>query len=317
MAIFSKLNSRVDVIGSGLRSRWNSLTYRALESHPIAKVPWSAIRRIGQSKLLAFTIIVPFLGSIILFNQTTVAALSLSPELVRRWLHLGSEGSEQINDAAHALTLSRLYYIYFGLSFLGFGSALFGLFCPTTIKDHSSVTAYQATESPFSSPPKFRIMLRQIAYEACAWIWFSEDDLYSLFTSPVWFRRAGEPTDFQILFRNVILDVYGAWCRENPESELDGEVFEDRLSRPDTSKLAYAIAFPNRIRSIFVDELAAVAFNGPTRSDILALSYMAHDHSRPVLRLCTAGCYAVGFFLLLIPTGQTFYRVILSLIAHG
>lgn len=311
---FASFFPRLEATCNALRSRWNSLTYQTLENHPIAKVPWSAIRRIGQSRLLALTVIVPFLGSIILFNQTVVEALSLSPELVRHWLHLDRNGSEQARDAAHALTLSRLYYVYFGLSFLGFGSALFGLFCPTTVKDHSSITAYQATEAPFASRPRFRIALRQIAYEACYWDWFNEDEHQFLFTSPIWFRRAGAPTDFQILFHTVALEVYGAWCRANPESELDAEVYEDRRGRPDTSKLAYAMAFPNRIRSIFVDELADVAFNDGTRSDILALSFMAHDNSRPALRLCTAGCYAIGFFLLLIPTAQTFYGVILSLV---
>lgn len=308
---------KLGAVCTALRSRWNSLTYRTLENHPIAKVPWSAVRRIGQSRLLALTVIVPFLGSMILFNQTVVEALSLSPELVRHWLHLGRDEGEQVRDTAHALTLSRLYYVYFGLSFLGFGSAVFGLFCPTTVKDHSSVTAYQATEARFASRPRFRIMLRQIAYEACYWDWFDEDEHQFLFTSPVWFRRAGVPTDFQILFQTVILEIYTEWCRANPESQLDAEVYEDRRGHPDTSKLAYAVAFPNRIQSIFVDELADVAFNDDTRSDILALSFMAHDNSKPVLRLCTAGCYAIGFFLLLIPTAQTFYRVISSLITHS
>ncbi|SFH82288.1 hypothetical protein [Bradyrhizobium sp. cf659] len=312
----TSVTSKLSGLGSAFRQRWNSAIFRTLENHPIAKVPWSAIRRIGQSRLLAFTVIVPFLGSTILFNQTVVEALSLSPELVRRWLHLNQDGGEQLNDAAHVLTLSRLYYTYFGLSFLGFGSALFGLFCPTTIKDHSSASAFQSIESQFASKPKFRIMLRQIAYESCFWDWFSEDEQLFI-TSPVWFRRAGAPGDFQILFHNVVLEVFGAWARENPESELDHEVYEDRHAPPDTSKLAYAMAFPNRIRSIFVDELADVAFNENTRNDVLALSYMAQDHSKPILRLCTAGCYAIGFALLLIPTVQTFYRVILSLVTNG
>ncbi|MGL3104913.1 hypothetical protein [Bradyrhizobium sp. BR 1432] len=309
--------ARLSAVAGAIRSRWNSAIFRTLENHPVAKVPWSAVRRIGQSRLLALTVIVPFLGSIILFNQTVVDALSLSPALVRLWLHLDRDGGEQARDAAHALTLSRLYYVYFGLSFLGFGSALFGLFCPTTVKDHSSLTAYQSTEAPFASRPRFKIALRQIAYEACYWDWFNGAEHQFLFTSPIWFRRAGAPTDFQMLFHTVVLEIYGPWCRANPESELDAEVYEDRSGHPDTSKLAYAMAFPNRIRSIFVDELADVAFDGGTRSDILALSFMAHDNSKPALRLFTAGCYAIGFFLLLIPTVQTFYGVILSLVASS
>src|SRR3954447_15866950 len=100
-------------------------------SRPVSRIPWSAIRRIGQSRLLGLTIVVPFLGSLMLFNQSVVDVLTLSPELVRRWLQLSAS---ETADAARKLTLSRLYYVYFGLSFLGIGSSLFVLFCPLEIK---------------------------------------------------------------------------------------------------------------------------------------------------------------------------------------
>src|SRR4051794_39106992 len=100
-----------------------------LDSRPLSHISWSSIRRIGQSRLLTLTIIVPFLGSVILFNQAVVDLLSISPEVVRRWFHLASERSDEAKATAHTLTLSRLYFVYFGLSFLGFGSAVFALFC--------------------------------------------------------------------------------------------------------------------------------------------------------------------------------------------
>jgi hypothetical protein len=46
-----------------------NLVRRFAPAHPIARVPWSAIRRIGQSRLLTLTIVIPFLGSLLLFNQ--------------------------------------------------------------------------------------------------------------------------------------------------------------------------------------------------------------------------------------------------------
>ena len=113
------------------KDRWAGAESAILDRRPIARIPWSAIRRIGQSRLLSLTIIVPFLGSVILFNQVVVDLLILSPELVRRWFHLDGQTEQAIHAIAHNLTLSRLYYVYFGLSFLGFGSSLFALFCPT------------------------------------------------------------------------------------------------------------------------------------------------------------------------------------------
>lgn len=307
MKLFFHWLQRLKINGSFLISR---VRY----SHPLASIPWKSIRRVGQSRLLGLTVIVPFLGSIILFNQNVLEALALSPQIVQRWFHLPSNEQDQLNSAVHSLTLSRLYYVYFGLSFLGAASAFFALFCPIVIKDHSSITAYQSDEAPYASKPKFRIMIRDIARESCFWDWVSEEEQPFWFGAPLWLRRVGHPSDFHVLFHAVMLETYSDWCRENPESQLDDEVFEDRLGRPDTSKLAYAVAFPNRIRAIFADELADVAFNSGARNDVLALSFMAQDHSRPIYRLLTASFYALGFTLLLIPTIQTFYRVLKSLI---
>lgn len=301
-----------------LKVRWLALVSRLrYSSHPLAAIPWSSIRRIGQSRLLALTVVVPFLGSIILFNHNVVEALAFSPQVIRGWFHLPINDQGGLDSVTHALTLSRLYYVYFGLSFLGFASAFFALFCPTTIKDHSSITSYQLDESPFASKPKFRIAIRDIARESCFWNWVSEEDEPFWFGAPLWLRRAGHPAEFQVLFHAVMQEIYSAWCHRNPESQLDAEVFEDRLGRPDTSKLAYAIAFPNRIREIFANELADVAYDPVTRNDVLALSFMAQDHSRPIFRLMAVSSYAVGFTLLLIPTIQTFYRVVLSLVSYG
>src|SRR4051794_6374822 len=113
-----------------LWQRFQEWWWNVRNSHAVSKIPWSAIRRIGQSRLLALTIVVPFIGSLLLFNQGVVDVLTLSPELVRRWLHISAETSA---DAARKLTFARLYYVYFGLTFLGIGSALFVLFCPLDI----------------------------------------------------------------------------------------------------------------------------------------------------------------------------------------
>src|SRR6266403_3176848 len=129
---------------ASLRSKLVGLKWRIVNSRPIAALPWSAIRRIGQSRLLSLTIVVPFLGSLLLFNQHVVDLLTLSPDLVRRWLKLPVSGSDEI---ARQLTLSRLYYVYFGLTFLGLGSALFALFCPQIVKNYASPVECVQVES--------------------------------------------------------------------------------------------------------------------------------------------------------------------------
>ncbi|MBR1172849.1 hypothetical protein JQ617_02685 [Bradyrhizobium sp. KB893862 SZCCT0404] len=263
------------------------------------------------------TIIVPFLGSVILFNQAVVDLLSISPEVVRRWFHLTSERPDEAKAAAHTLTLSRLYLVYFGLSFLGFGSAVFALFCPESIKEYPSVTNYQSVEGPLATKPRFRILLRHAAHHFCFWQWSMYDDLFPLTAASRTLRRLGEPVDFRRLFITVILEVYGSWGRARGSAPDDHEQYQDEDSgRLDPWKLARPMAFSRRTEEWWVDELADTSFDVATRNDILALSYMAYDHSKPLWRVLAASFYAVGFALLLIPTFQTFYNVLSSLFAR-
>lgn len=318
------------VTGAPRRSRRNSngimnyklnplrLWYTLLDSRPLSHIPWSSIRRIGQSRLLSLTIIVPFLGSVILFNQAVVDSLSISPEVVRRWFHLASERSDEAALTAHSLTISRLYFVYFGLSFLGFGSAVFALFCPESIKEYPSVTNYQSVEAPLATKPRFRILLRHAANHFCFWQWNIEDDFYPLSAASRTLRKLGQPVDFRRLFMTVILEVYGSWCRTHGPAPDDHAQYQDEDSgRLDPWKLARPMAFSRRTEEWWVDQVADTSFDVETRNDILALSYMAYDHSKPLWRLLTASFYVVGFALLLIPTFQTFYNVLSSLFTHA
>jgi hypothetical protein len=95
-------------------------------------------------RLLSLTIVVPFLGSLLLFNQHIVEILTLSPDLISRWMNISIANSE---DVARQVTLTRLYYVYFGLTFLGFGSAFFALFCPLIVKSYASAIECVQAES--------------------------------------------------------------------------------------------------------------------------------------------------------------------------
>lgn len=292
---------------------WHAL----LDNRPLSHISWSSIRRIGQSRLLRLTIIVPFLGSVILFNQAVVDLLSISPELVRRWFHLASERSDEAKATAHIVTLARLYFMYFGLSFLGFGSAIFALFCPEAIKEYPSVTNFQSVEGPLATKPRFRILLRHAAHHFYFWQWRMYDDLFPLTGASRTLRKLGEPTEFRRLFITVILEVYGSWCRTLGPAPDDHAQYQDEEGRLDPGKLARPMAFSRRTEEWWVDQVADTSFDVETRNDVLALSYMAYDHSKPLWRLLTASFYAVGFALLLIPTFQTFYLVLSSLFSRA
>jgi hypothetical protein len=256
---------------------------------------------------LALTIIVPFLGSLLLFNQSVVDLLTLSPELVRRWVHLSSN---EMTEAARKLTLSRLYYVYFGLTFLGIGSALFVLFCPLDIKNYSTPIEYQTTEGTLVSKPRMTLILPFVAFQYNRWM---GDEIYH--GNIGFIRSLGVPDDFQVLFSAVLSAMYLKArgdaleeIRDDMEGGPDGNghPYEDFRHRPDPSKIARVFHFGRRIEMGFVDSLENEAVKEEFRNDALTLHYMALDHTKPYLRVIIAAFYGVGFGLLLIPTAQTF-----------
>lgn len=110
----------------------------------IRKIPaWDSIRKIGQTRALRLTIFVPVIGYMILFNQQIVHVFELSKHLFANVSHI------PLDDAIGTVspeTKTRLFYFYFGLTFLGLGSILYQLFCPRLIKEHASDREYVREE---------------------------------------------------------------------------------------------------------------------------------------------------------------------------
>ncbi|WP_441232591.1 hypothetical protein [Bradyrhizobium sp. 1200_D9_N1_1] len=302
-----------------LLTRLGSLKWNVVNSRPIAGVPWSAIRRIGHSRLLSLTIAIPFLGSLLLFNQYVVDVLTLSPDLVRRWVNIPESGAA---EAARQLTLSRLYYVYFGLTFLGFGSALFTLFCPQMVKDYASPTECVQAESAIVTPS--RIALSVSAISTHYLVWSGDDPLTYKMSDFV--RRAGWPIDFTNLCYVAILEVFNdvppalfPAREESPPTESTqsddasslnpDEPFYDLEGRPDPIAIAQSLVSGRRLVQWFVRAFGKAAATEGHRNDMLTLHYMALDHSEPRLRLLVCLFFAIGFALLAIPTVLTFVRL--------
>jgi hypothetical protein len=96
---------------------------------------WSRLRSIGNSSLAKSTIVIPLVGYL-LFNENLQDYLRISTEL------LGYAHSETSG-------LPRLLFIYFGLCFIAFASALFNWFCPLQTKKYASAENYIAGDEPY------------------------------------------------------------------------------------------------------------------------------------------------------------------------
>jgi hypothetical protein len=314
-----------------LSEKLRSLKWSLVGSRPIATLSWSAIRRIGQSRLLALTIVVPFLGSLLLFNQHVVELLTLSPELVRRWMGIPANG---VDDAARQLTLARLYYVYFGLTFLGIGSALFSLFCPLIVKNYASSVEYIQIEGALVTKSRMGLFVTEVAEHFLSWAWDDESSL-----KPELLRQLGEPTDFVTLGSVSITEIFSDVPQDDPPGEepsaaegislptddgeqavepvatvhdvdhFDDDPFYDHRGRPDAIKIAKILYYHFRPYQGFIEDFCNHANRDKHRNDVLTLRYLAVDNTKPKLRVAVSCFYGFGFALLLIPTAITFVQV--------
>lgn len=99
---------------------------------------WSTLRVIGNSMLVRATVVMPFIGYLILFNSHVVDALRPAIEMFPNC----SDG-----NCAQSFMWSRLFFLYFGLMFLGLGSFIYQLRCDPNIKRFDTSEAFTASVS--------------------------------------------------------------------------------------------------------------------------------------------------------------------------
>lgn len=117
----------------------------------IDQIPnWNALRVLGKSKVVSLTILMPFIGYLILFNQELSNYLELSKEI----LNITSESGQD-----KGLAISRLYYLYFGFMLIGFGSILFSICCPQYIKENNTEYEFVDRELSLASVSRFSKIL--------------------------------------------------------------------------------------------------------------------------------------------------------------
>lgn len=118
-------------IGSKLYCYPSYLIYRDFSMH--LNPTWEMLRLIGKSRIVGLTALIPFIGYFLLFNENIVTYISISPEFAKSASEL-------------SVTISRLHYLYFGLTTLGISSILYSLFCPKAIKENGSEYEYSSKE---------------------------------------------------------------------------------------------------------------------------------------------------------------------------
>jgi hypothetical protein len=94
------------------------------------KIPsWSALRALGDSKVIKLTCLTPFLGYVIVLSDYFMTLLTQ----VNSYLSLSKPEEAAISNA---------YFMYFGLLSLGVASGIYALFAPNLTKEYQSIRCY-------------------------------------------------------------------------------------------------------------------------------------------------------------------------------
>jgi hypothetical protein len=109
---------------------------------------WNRLRVIGNSTVARSTIAIPIIGYFIIFNSYVVDYLQLHTAFC--------QGS--------ACGVSwRLYLLYFGACSFALGAALYGLYCPTIVKEYAGASEYfEAEKAYFTQPSNLRYLFKLI-----------------------------------------------------------------------------------------------------------------------------------------------------------
>ncbi len=104
---------------------------------------WADLRNIGNSSAVRAAIVVPVIGYFLVLNATVAEYLKMH----------GIEAVRQPASLWDQLWSIKLYLIYFGLMFLGLGSAIYQLKCPHYVKKYGDWTDYVAGTAPHLDMP--------------------------------------------------------------------------------------------------------------------------------------------------------------------
>jgi hypothetical protein len=246
---------------------------------------WSSLRRIGQSRVVALTTLVPILGFIIGFNKEVVDLMTLAPEVVQKILQIQIE-PESLTRAA---SLNRLYFLYCGLCLVGFASFVFIVCCPNVIKNHDNPSSYYERERDFMPAFRARNMVQKLV----------ETYLYRKSLG----ARISYSDSFMQMFERFFDQI------AHHIQMQDDEALKEAI--PNSEAVIRALA--SKPGSFERESIITLMLQREHTLYCLRINYELWDTCRLIFRICCASLYVVGFLVLFIPTMQTLYRIALEL----
>ena len=324
VGVFRSIGSNIAALLNSDRSGINRL------SNFFEAIRWSKLAPIGNSNLVRLTILVPFFGSLILFNEQFEGLVNYSEEFLHD-IGIPSDGPR-----SRDFTTSRLYFFYFGLTFLGFGAFLFALRCPEEIRDKPNMKDYifsqESLHSAMITKNNFRFLLQahheiQEKNDESGWrLW-----------------RLTYPYETESAIYDLGREMHGSfeWYNEDTEPEKLAEEestvpgkhspkYFEQKERQDSARIMVggdlehhyisAVGYPNidaMLFDLWSNPKVIWAFTMPFFDhslkfvkDIAFVKFSILDNKRPLTRLLVAVFYTLGFLIIFIPTAETFLRLL-------
>lgn len=249
-------------------------------------IKWSVLRRIGNLPLMRAVMFAPVIAYLILFNDYVIKFLNQVS------VNSGISTTFSINTG-------NVYYLYYGLIFVGIASIVYSFSCPSII-------------TRYPDGPSFAQTMKSLRARSITLSYL--DNMLDNYLSNVgpsdYEEKADFPEHVSVLIEEILVKIY-------LESDIEGcEEIDEKISTGAGYYSAWQIA-----NTVCLAPKATWAFSEPYRelactkfaSDILFVKYEVDDYSFPSLRFLTACLYGIGFLLLLIPSVLTFLSISIAL----
>lgn len=282
----------------------DGLWYRLRDLKAGSLITWSALSRLSDNPLMRATVLIPLLGTLLLFNERTVDFFSLSEEFA---LRLG------ITPGNRNFELSTLYYTYFGLCCLGLGSIAFAVFCPSHIRNQHQIERYVENAERQQSAVIAKSLLR----ETLDLYW--KNTVPSVDDDPFRENTINITTSASASFSTLMEELH----QKAGQSELfadDDDVIDDEYFNRfthgaggylNTDAVAEVLWARRRMEISLWDPVEELAKDHI--KDIAYAHFKLGDVSRFWLRVMVTVLLGSGALLLLIPTARTFTLLFMSL----
>lgn len=254
------------------------------------RIRWSILAKVGSAPAMKLTILVPFLGTLLLFNQELERLVS--------WPYMFRDSFPGVEEQTPQ---RNLYFTYFGLCFLGFASMIFAAFCPREVAEEPNIVDYTNSTPSMMAPVIAKGDLSHVLGMR-----FSGPDC--LEDSDKVDARLDYPDTLKGEFDRLMARLYEAADLESADDVpdvLNAAGYEDFTD--------FARVVSSNIRSHWHITMPVYDAAAKCGADIAYLKHRSLDFSRFFIRSIIALFYGVGFALLLKPTIHVFIIVISSI----